>query len=178
MASSSQRWKKAQRQTRAVVHLSRELQDIVKRLSRARCLVDGSAAHGSSSRTTFEAPRAAVLHSEYLTKLRCGMRTRIMQHHRFVAGTAASAAAAMSAGVAVTEVESIDSLAELEYWKQGDASLATAEKLREREALRFDRRVVSELNSIWQVVVGSYCRLAEGASVDASTHESLSKEGL
>lgn len=174
LTDSSQRWKKAHRQTKVVLHLSREMKEILLQLARANCLGTNDSAASSKSQAS---KSGANRHSSYLTKLRSGMKKRIMQHHHFVAGTAARAAADMASGAAITEVECEEQIAELEYWRQGDASLATEEKLREREVLRFDRRVVNELNTIWQVVVCSACRPADGTSVDATEHEVLSKEG-
>ena len=157
-------WHKAHRQTKAIIHVQHELQNILIMLGHSQCLNSGSSEH--------EQPR----HSSYLVKLRNGMKQRIMQHHRFVAGTAARAAADITSGVAIAEVECEKDLTELEYWKQGDASLATEENIREREALRFDRRVMDELNVIWQVVVSSSCRLEGGESPDAFAQQTLSQD--
>ena len=152
-ASSPPTWKKVYRQTKAVrelqkVQLTSEARGILALLERSPSL-GGQLSSGT--------------HSQYLGTLRRGFKKRIAQHHRFVAATAANAISDENTGKAITMVTSKKEIEELEYWKQGDASLATAEKLVEREALRFDRRVMNELNAFWEVVMNSYCRCGDEA---------------
>ena len=78
---------------------------------------------------------------------------------------------ALTSGLVVHAVEDEADLAEIEYWRQGDASMATAEKIAQRQALRYDRHVLEALQALWEAAQRS---LQSGGDVYA---DALHAEG-
>lgn len=111
----------------------------------------------------FHAPCDVVQHADSIIRT-LGAKSK-------AAEAARAAAAAMSSGSVVTEVTDEAQLESLEFWEQGDASLATEEKMRERQALRFDRRVLEVLQAFWEAAQRS---LQSGGDVYGDT---LHREG-
>ncbi len=98
---------------------------------------------------------ASSNHARYMAKLRAGAKhadsiMRIMGVKTHVQTAQLHAQTSMQSGLAVTDVQTEEELEKLELWQQGDASLATEEKLRERQALRHDRRVLEALQAFWE----------------------------
>eukprot|EP00900_Chrysochromulina_parva_P019804 jgi/Chrpa1/27825/Chrysochromulina_OHIO_Genome00027127-RA len=56
----------------------------------------------------------------------------------------------MAAGGIVTSVDDAAELEKVEYWQQGDASLATKEKMEARQALRHHKVVLEALQMYWE----------------------------
>ena len=135
-STTAAHWQKASNFAKSLGKMQRQL-----KASRALMLGLGAAAAGS--------------HSKYMAKLRAGAKhsssiMRILGAKTTASSAANDAADVMRAGIAVTDVDNDDELAKLEMWQQGDASLATEEKLRERQALRHDRRVLEALQAFWE----------------------------
>ena len=101
-----------------------------------------SPAFGSS-----ETSRSRSSHSshDYLQTLRHGVKSapvvRAFSSSAMVRNEAEAAQQALASGGVVTTVTDASELTKVEFWKQGDASLATEEKMAERQALRYDRKV-------------------------------------
>lgn len=113
-------------------------------------------------------------HSLYLARLRRGVRIATVFHSGKV-NPNAQVQATPQASFAVMEAASTEELANIPLWMQGDASLATEEKLAERNALRYDRRVGAVLNSFWETALRSTRPVAEGGG-DADA-EGLDRSG-
>ena len=112
---------------------------------------------------------------KYLSTLRSGVKhadtiLRMMGTGSGAKRAAQEAAKHIASGDVVLEV-SVAEADKLELWQQGDADLATEEKMRERQALRYDRRVLEVLQAIWEAAQRS---MQSGGDGSAST---LSKEG-
>ncbi|KOO22473.1 hypothetical protein Ctob_001449 [Chrysochromulina tobinii] len=56
----------------------------------------------------------------------------------------------LDAGGVVTSVDDAADLEKTEYWQQGDASLATKEKMEARQALRYNKHVLAALQLYWE----------------------------
>jgi hypothetical protein len=94
-------------------------------------------------------------HAHYLQLLRAGTKHGGSMLRAFTAAGKAKSAANVASGLlasgqVVTEAtaEEIDNVP---LWMQGDASLATEEKMKERQALRYDRYVLTALQRWWEV---------------------------
>ena len=94
--------------------------------------------------------------SNYMLTLRMGVKHADSVVRAFGAHPAAKKAAAEArvllseGGRVVAEVATEEDLQKLELWQQGDASLATEQKMLERHKLRFDRRVLEVLQAFWE----------------------------
>lgn len=122
-------------------------------------------------------------HRTYLGRLKAGVRAGVWSQNVETSllgavrskARAASEAAKFEHAVAskdvVTELGPGHEGADVEYWKQGDASLHTEEALRQRFKLRAEPRVVEELQRFWEAALRSI-----QSGEDASAH-SLSYEG-
>ena len=114
------------------------------------------------------APGECGRHRDYLHLLRSGHKSELLVR-QMGAKTAAATASMMALddvalGRAVTEVGAATSLEEVPMWQQGDASLATEDKMAERQALRHDRRVREKLQIFWEAAQRS---LQSGGHADA-----------
>ena len=94
-------------------------------------------------------------HDRYMAKLRAGAKhgeaiLRSMGFDTKVKKALTAEEESMVSGTVTTVVESEADLEKLEMWQQGDASLATEEKMRERQKLRHDRRVLEALQAFWE----------------------------
>jgi len=149
------RWKKVRSLTKSVALMHSRLKD-----------------SDSLSLTDEKRRRAA----NYMDKLKAGVRHADSVMRVFGAQSGAKRAAEeanqlISSGTIVAEVSTDSDLEKLEMWQQGDASLATEEKVRERQKLRYDRRVLEVLQAFWEAAQRS---MQSGTDGSAST---LSKDG-
>ena len=143
-------------------------------------LDEGSTSENSSFRSVSASP-ISPSHREYLSKLKAGVHSGLWTQgggqsalgSLLMASSVKKAEAlaqhAFASGKIVTEV-SADASA-VEFWRQGDASLSTAEALRQRFALRTEPRVVGALQHFWEAALRSI-----QSSGDVSAH-TLSFEG-
>ena len=102
-------------------------------------------------------------HAQYLRRLQLGV-SRItllaraageMQIAMKVSQGVQDAQQSLLSGNVITNVLAEEQLQSVEYWKQGDASLATEDNLRSRRRLRFDARVVSSMHRFWECALRS-----------------------
>ena len=88
-------------------------------------------------------------HSEYIQKLRKGVKgspaVAAFNLHANARRATDEAHQLMAAGGIVTSVDDAAELEKVEYWQQGDASLATKEKMEARQALRHHKVVLEAL---------------------------------
>lgn len=110
----------------------------------------------------FALPHYAILGSyngakDYLRKLRIGVVQRGLSEGVLtdikVKHEADEATALVDTGAVVTVHSS--GASNVAMWQQGDASLSTTEKLRDRKALRRDERVAKAINCFWQTALRS-----------------------
>ena len=110
------------------------------------------------------APPITPVHCNYLSKLKTGVRMggfsgvggalgELLMDTKVKHATEKAQLEAAS-GAVVTEHAEGDEEG-VEYWRQGDASLNTAEALRERFALRKEASVVSVLQDFWEAALRS-----------------------
>ena len=112
----------------------------------------------------------------YLQTLRAGAKhadsvIRALGTNTQTARLVEDAQRALESHDVVATVETAEELEKLEMWQQGDISLATEEKLKERQALRYDRRVLEQLQRFWEAAQNSI-----QSSGDDSA-DSLNQEG-
>ena len=120
-------------------------------------------------------PKERPSNSSYLNKLREGVK----HYGKGIAFEVSAetkkeveeAQKILASGVVVQTVEDEAELANVEYWQQGDASLATEEKMAQRQALRYDRHVKEALQGLWEAAQRS---LQSGGDVGA---DELHREG-
>ena len=114
-------------------------------------------------------------HARYMQVLRQGAKAmavaRVFEVSHNVHEGTVEAEQAIQTGKAVIEVEDPANLEEVAYWQQGDASLATKEKMAERQALRYHPRVLEALQLFWEAAQRS---MQSGGDSSASE---LSQEG-
>ena len=93
-------------------------------------------------------------HSGYIDKLRTGVKGMgALVAFDIKASTRTAAVEAeqlLDAGGVVTSVDDAADLEKTEYWQQGDASLATKEKMEARQALRYNKHVLAALQLYWE----------------------------
>jgi hypothetical protein len=93
-------------------------------------------------------------HSEYIQKLRKGVKgspaVAAFNLHANARRATDEAHQLMAAGGIVTSVDDAAELEKVEYWQQGDASLATKEKMEARQALRHHKVVLEALQMYWE----------------------------
>ena len=93
-------------------------------------------------------------HSEYIQKLRKGVKgspaVAAFNLHANARRATDEAHQLMAAGGIVTSVDDAAELEKVEYWQQGDASLATKEKMEARQALRHHKVVLEALQLYWE----------------------------
>ena len=93
-------------------------------------------------------------HSEYIQKLRKGVKgspaVAAFNLHANARRASDEAHQLMAAGGIVTSVDDAAELEKVEYWQQGDASLATKEKMEARQALRHHKVVLEALQMYWE----------------------------
>ena len=100
-------------------------------------------------------------HGLYLARLRRGVRIINVLHSGDVRQQAlvnralAENRHAIESGLVITEAASEEALEDIPMWMQGDASLATSEKLGQRQRLRYDRRVNEMLHVFWEAALRS-----------------------
>ena len=108
-------------------------------------------------------------HSHYLQRLRIGTRFAGVSIRSMSSGDLraqrASAAALVNHHVH-TEVASEAARKSIPFWLQGDAMLQTADKMLERQRLRFDPQVLSALQSFWAAAQRS---MQSGGEVNADS---------
>lgn len=120
-------------------------------------------------------------HSMYLSKLRRGVRIATVLnsgavHQRALAHERAlEQSLAISQGQVIMEATTAAELEAIPMYMQGDANLATTEKMEQRQKLRFDRRVGEVLHEWWEAALGSVEPIENGRG-EADT-PSLSREG-
>ena len=95
-------------------------------------------------------PQAAIVILMLIVPLSACFISVLHPMHRYQHTKLNEDHATLKGGMVVTEAASATELAAIEMWKQGDASLATADKFRQRQALRYDRRVLEELQLFWR----------------------------
>ena len=97
----------------------------------------------------------------YLQKLRVGAK-HVIQVDSVLSSLATITSAkeayrreleAVQSSAVVVHVQTQAELEKLELWQQGDASLATKEKMLERQKLRYDRRVLEMLQQFWEAAL-------------------------
>ena len=93
-------------------------------------------------------------HSGYIDKLRTGVKGMgALVAFDIKASTRTARVEAeqlLDAGGVVTSVDDAADLEKTEYWQQGDASLATKEKMEARQALRYNKLVLAALQLYWE----------------------------
>ena len=102
-------------------------------------------------------------HNDYMAKLRMGVKKETKKESVLRSLGLANKATAltdeatniMQSGSVVTTVSTEEELENLELWQQGDASLATKEKMMERQKLRHDKRVLEALQAFWEAALRS-----------------------
>lgn len=99
-------------------------------------------------------------HNSYLTKLRTGVRVNARTGNnlsRMLADKRIENSMADGAhdDSVIVEVGSEADAAVVEKWRQGDASLYTADKLQQRRLLRHEPTVVTVLQSFWEAALRS-----------------------
>ena len=126
-----------------VSNFARSLAKMKKRLTTSRALGVGPSSGKGGPISS---------HDRYMAKLRAGARLEGggVLHMMGVKTRVKDAKEMAQSGLVMTAVESEKELAKLEMWQQGDVSLATEEKVRERQALRHDRRVLEALQAFWE----------------------------
>ena len=126
-----------------VSNFARSLAKMKKRLTTSRALGVGPASGKGGPISS---------HDRYMAKLRAGARLEGggVLHMMGVKTRVKDEREMAQSGLVTTAVESEKELAKLEMWQQGDVSLATEEKVRERQALRHDRRVLEALQAFWE----------------------------
>ena len=126
-----------------VSNFARSLAKMKKRLTTSRALGVGPSSGKGGPISS---------HDRYMAKLRAGARLEGggVLHMMGVKTKVKDAKDMAQSGLVMTAVESEKELAKLEMWQQGDVSLATEEKVRERQALRHDRRVLEALQAFWE----------------------------
>lgn len=89
---------------------------------------------------------------EYLKKLRNGVFNQahmVKQREQLQVKRQAEEAARMTGAGSIVTESTARQLAQVPLWQQGDPSLSTEEKLKERKALRRERLVIEVLNAFW-----------------------------
>jgi len=108
-------------------------------------------------------------HSVYLQKLRAGTKAgipvRTLDVHGTVHRATAESQRLVQGGAVVTAVADESELAQVAFYLQGDASLATEEKMQRRQELRYHRLVLESLQSLWEAAQRS---LQSGGDTSAS----------
>ncbi len=93
-------------------------------------------------------------HSAYIEKLRTGLKGNpalfAFGMHANARKATVEAQQQMEMGGIVTSVDNAEDLENVAYWQQGDASLATKEKMAERQALRYHPLVLEALQKYWE----------------------------
>jgi hypothetical protein len=113
-------------------------------------------------------------HERYMRLLRAGAKHGDAVVRAFGAKSRTQAMrleaeAHMASGAVIMEVESAEEVDAIPLWMQGDASLQTEEKLRQRQQLRYDRNVLRVLQKWWEAAQRS---LQSGGDLSADTlHE-------
>ena len=135
------------------------------RLAHASCLRDvGSAGYEG--------------HRNYLRMLRMGVHmSSLAQSEGVISGRARAATERAKQDLfserVVAVVDHDKRIEELDYWQQGDMSLATEEMMKRRLRLRHDRRVKGALQQFWEAALRS---LQYGRDNDASHFDHLADE--
>ena len=118
----------------------------------------------------------------YLGVLRSGVKhlimmdgvARVFDAHSTARAAAEATARAILEQRTVVQVTTVEELEALPLWQQGDVSLATEEKLLQRQKLRWDRRVLEVLQAFWEAAVNSLRLAHEACDGDETT---LHREG-
>ena len=169
-AGAGLRWKKSGRLALMVSRTADRLQ---------RSAVLGGGGFGS----VFATQGGQNGHSKYLSKLRRGICVTSVvatthAHSVHVANLTkgaehAAQATLLQGGIVTTVTE--EELDTIPLWMQGDVSLATSEKIEQRQRLRFDRRVAEALQMWWEAALRSVVSIEEGGGdVEAET---LTRDG-
>jgi hypothetical protein len=115
-----------------------------------------------------------IAHENYLQKLRIGihrvepaLRETIIKASRDVAAKQQST----SSRNVIIEVEDASVLEDVPMWMQGDPDLNTDAKLRQREKLRYHRRVLDGLNDIYLAAMASQQALEGGGELPTELSE-------
>ena len=106
------------------------------------------------------AAKEGAAHTAYVNKLRSGVRVLArsgtgLSHLLAEQRIEASMAAGANDASVITQVGSAADVDVVEKWRQGDASLYTAENLRHRRLLRHDPTVVAALQNFWEAALRS-----------------------
>ena len=96
--------------------------------------------------------------------------SRMMLARPLAAKAAREASSLIASGEVIAEMSAED-VDNIPMWQQGDALLATEEKMAQRQRLRYDRRVLAVLQMFWEAAQRS---LQAKGDVDADT---LHREG-
>ena len=93
-------------------------------------------------------------YARYLETLRMGVKgmavARAFEVNRLVHQSTADAQQQIQAGNIVTDVADASELEAVPLWAQGDAHLATKEKMAERQVLRYHPKVLAALQLFWE----------------------------
>ena len=152
-----------------VIAQGKSLAAMLARLKTSAALTQPPAAVDERRSSMACSGQGRATRSKYLQTLRNGVKSapvaRALTAHLQVRLEAEASQQALESGAVVHTVTNELELASIEYWKQGDASLAAEEKMAERQALRYNRKLLEVLQAFWEAAQRS---LQSGGDVSAS----------
>ena len=150
-----ERWQKAGRIHMLIVRMQNLLN---------RSVALGASVWGGEA----EALEGQQRHRDYLKRLRRGvniitvLESGVVRREAMAKSLDAENQAAIASGSVIMQAASAAELEAIPLWMQGNESLNTSEVLRQRMALRYDKRVLEVLQMFWETALRSTVPIEEG----------------